>query len=125
MSEGLRATGLWKAYRTESGELGVLQGLDLTVAPGEIVAVVGVSGVGKSTLLHLLGALDRPDRGQVRIDGADLATLSPERLAAVRNLSVGFVFQFHYLLPEFTAVENVMMPLLIRRTDPGEARAQA
>ena len=125
MSESLVATGIWKSYRTEGGELEVLAGLDLTVQSGEILAVVGVSGVGKSTLLHVLGALDRPDRGDIRVGGVALGELDAERLAAARNRTIGFVFQFHYLLPEFSAIENVMMPLLIRRTPPGEASAKA
>jgi len=125
MAEALLAKNVWKSYRSEGGELPVLQGLDLVVRTGEIVGIVGVSGVGKSTLLHVLGALDRPDRGEVVIGGVPIAGLSPERLAAVRNRGVGFVFQFHYLLPEFTALENVMMPLLIRREDPARARERA
>jgi lipoprotein-releasing system ATP-binding protein len=125
MAEALLAKDVWKSYRTEGGELPVLQGLDLAVEKGEIVGIVGVSGVGKSTLLHVLGALDRPDRGEVLIGGTPIAGLSPEQLATVRNRGVGFVFQFHYLLPEFTALENVMMPLLIRREDPTKARDRA
>src|SRR5437867_10465752 len=125
MGESVVARGIWKSYRTEGGELAVLQGLDLTVEAGKVVAIVGVSGVGKSTLLHVLGALDRPDQGEVWIAGTALEGLSPERLAALRNREIGFVFQFHYLLPEFTALENVMMPLLIRRGDAREARRRA
>ena len=125
MGESLVARGIWKSYRTEGGELAVLQGLDLTVEAGNVVAIVGVSGVGKSTLLHVLGALDRSDAGEVWIAGTALEGLSPERLAALRNREIGFVFQFHYLLPEFTALENVMMPLLIRRGDTREARRRA
>ena len=125
MAEALIARNVWKSYRTEGGELTVLQGLDLAVETGEILGIVGVSGVGKSTLLHVLGALDRPDRGEVMIGGVAIAGLSSEQLAEVRNRGVGFVFQFHYLLPEFTALENVMMPLLIRREDPARAREQA
>jgi len=125
MSECLRADGIWKAYRGEGGELRVLKGLDLSVRAGEIIAVVGVSGVGKSTLLHVLGALDRPDRGEVRIGGTSIAGLSLDRLAEARNRLVGFVFQFHYLLPEFSALENVMMPLLIRRESAAVASGRA
>src|SRR5437867_7400858 len=121
----LVARDIRKSYRTEGGSLAVLLGLDLTVRPGEVVAIVGVSGVGKSTLLHVLGALDRPDGGEITINGSSLREMTPERLATLRNREVGFVFQFHYLLPEFTALENVMMPLLIRRCDPREARAAA
>jgi lipoprotein-releasing system ATP-binding protein len=125
VAAALVAKEVWKSYRPEGGELPVLQGLDLTVEKGEIVGIVGVSGVGKSTLLHVLGALDKPDRGEVLIGGVPVAGLSPEDLAAVRNRGVGFVFQFHYLLPEFTALENVMMPLLIRREPPAKARERA
>jgi lipoprotein-releasing system ATP-binding protein len=125
MAEALVARNVWKSYRTEGGELPVLCGLDLTVETGEIVGIVGVSGVGKSTLLHVLGALDRPDRGEILIGGVPIGGLSPDELARVRNRGVGFVFQFHYLLPEFTALENVMMPLLIRREDPDRARERA
>ena len=125
MDERLVARDVWKSYRTEGGELRVLAGVDLDVRAGEIVAIVGVSGVGKSTLLHVLGGLDHADRGEVRLGGTLLAGLAPEALAAVRNRTVGFVFQFHNLLPEFTALENVMMPLLIRRTPREEARAKA
>ena len=125
MDEPLVARGLEKSYRTEGGDLSVLRGLDLEVRPGEIVAIVGVSGVGKSTLLHLLGGLDRPDAGEVRVRGSDIGSLPHDRLAALRNREIGFVFQFHYLLPEFNALENVMMPLLIRRMSPSAARERS
>jgi lipoprotein-releasing system ATP-binding protein len=121
----LIAQGLCKTYRTGEEDIQVLKGLDLEVGAGEIVAIVGVSGVGKSTLLHVLGALDRADEGEVTIGGVPLSRLRSEAMAEVRNRSVGFVFQFHCLLPEFTALENVMMPLLIRRTAPAEARSRA
>jgi lipoprotein-releasing system ATP-binding protein len=94
-------------------QLHVLKGIDLEVYEGEIVAVIGPSGVGKSTLLHILGVLDRPTTGEMQIDGENIYTFSDERLAELRNKTVGFVFQFHHLLPEFTAVENVAMPALI------------
>src|SRR5262249_62083856 len=93
--------------------------------PGEMVAVVGASGVGKSTLLHCLGTLDLPTRGSILFDGVDVTGLGPSALAAFRNRSIGFVFQFHYLLPEFNAVENVMMPALIQRVPRAEAEARS
>jgi lipoprotein-releasing system ATP-binding protein len=104
---------LCKSYPTANGQLEVLRDIDLTVRAGEIVAIVGQSGVGKSTLLHLLGALDRPNSGSVEIDGTAVFDFNDKELAAFRNRMVGFVFQFHHLLPEFTALENVMMPALI------------
>jgi len=124
-ADPLVARDVWKSYRGEGEDLPVLQGLDLVVRTGEIVGIVGVSGVGKSTLLHVLGALDRADRGEVLIGGSPVAGLSPAQLAEVRNRGVGFVFQFHYLLPEFTALENVMMPLLIRREEARRAESRA
>lgn len=117
---------LVKTYDTGGAEpLTVLDRLQMTVPPGEIVAVVGESGTGKSTLLHLLGALERPTGGTVRFQGTDLFTKSDEELAAFRNRSIGFVFQFHHLLPEFTALENVAMPALIRHQSMGEAQGRA
>ncbi len=107
------------------GELRVLRDLDFVAAPAEAVAIVGASGAGKSTLLHLLGALDRPTAGQVEVGGANLAVLDDDRIAALRNRSIGFVFQFHHLLREFTAVENVMMPALIAGDGAPAARARA
>ena len=122
----LEVTDLKKSYPTGTGgRLEVLRGLSFTVARGEVVAVVGESGTGKSTLLHLLGALDRPDKGTVRYDGRDIFEKNDEELAAFRNRSVGFVFQFHHLLPEFTALENVAMPALIRGADLEAARPRA
>lgn len=102
-----------KCYPGPSGDLEIFRHLDLSVAEGEALAVVGASGSGKSTLLHLMGALDRPSSGTVRFDGADMAAMSPDEQAAFRNKSLGFVFQFHHLLPEFTALENVAMPALM------------
>jgi lipoprotein-releasing system ATP-binding protein len=117
---------LVKEYDTGGEEpLTVLNGLDLQVDAGEIVAVVGESGTGKSTLLHLLGALDRPTRGTVRVDGRDLFQKTDDELAAFRNERVGFVFQFHHLLPEFTALENVAMPALIQHRALSEVRGRA
>jgi lipoprotein-releasing system ATP-binding protein len=106
-------------------ELPILRGIDLVLEPGEMVAVVGASGVGKSTLLHILGTLDLPTRGTIHFDGEDVTRLTPSALAAFRNRSIGFVFQFHHLLPEFTALENVMMPALIQRVARDRAESQA
>jgi lipoprotein-releasing system ATP-binding protein len=118
-------TDLWKAYPTRSGPIEVLRGVSLEVHPGEMLAIVGASGVGKSTLLHVLGGLDRADRGRVTIGEVDLSTLNDTDLVAFRNRSVGFVFQFHHLLPEFTALENAGMPLRIARKTPAEVQARA
>jgi len=102
----LTATNITKNY----GKLPVLRGVDIAIAKGEIVSIVGSSGAGKSTLLHILGTLDRPDKGQVLLDGKRYDSLSGSKLAAFRNKNIGFVFQFHHLLPEFTALENVCIP---------------
>lgn len=113
----LRAEGIEKSYAGADGrELRVLQGVDLSVRPGEAVAVIGASGAGKSTLLHLLGALDRPTRGEIYLGGRAISGLNPNQVAEVRNRYAGFVFQFHHLLREFTAQENVMMPAMIAGT---------
>jgi lipoprotein-releasing system ATP-binding protein len=119
------ASQLVKGYRTAAGYVPVLRGLDLSVADGEMLAITGASGVGKSTLLHVLGTIDRPESGSVSLGGEDLFRLSPERLGAFRNRTLGFVFQFHHLLPEFTAVENVAMPLLIARVRAADAWSRA
>ena len=122
----LRAQGIVKTYRGgDGGVLNILNGVDLTVARGEMVAIVGASGAGKSTLLHLLGALEPPTRGDVQIDGESIEGRTDEELASLRNRKVGFVFQFHHLLREFSALENVMMPLRIGGTAVPEARARA
>ena len=140
----LEAVGLSKTYRGgDGGELRVLDGVDLAVAKGEIVAIVGASGTGKSTLLHLLGGLDYPTAGLVRVNGVTLVAAPGDgsrdsgtgsrkpgnaadaELSRLRNRSIGFVFQFHHLLREFSAVENVMMPLLIGGEDPAKARRRA
>jgi lipoprotein-releasing system ATP-binding protein len=122
----LEARGLRKQYFQEDGsELQILEGVDFAVSRGEAVAIVGASGAGKSTLLHLLGGLDRPTAGEVLLQGRDLAKLSERELATVRNEGIGFVFQFHHLLRDFTALENVMMPLLIRGTSRAEAAERA
>lgn len=122
----LQATGVVKAFVGGDGaEVRVLEGVDLEVARGEMVAIIGASGAGKSTLLHVLGALERPSAGTVRLEGLVVSELPEEALAAVRNRGVGFVFQFHHLLKEFSAVENVMMPLRIAGRDLRDARRRA
>ncbi len=121
----IKAVGLQKAFRTSRGVLAVLRDVHLEVTPGECVAIVGPSGAGKSTLLHILGALDRPTWGQVMVDGQDLFARSDQELAEFRNRTIGFVFQFHHLLGEFSAVENVMMPGLISGLRVAQARARA
>ena len=122
----LIARDLVKSFRGgDGGVVSVLNGVNLSVARGEMIAVVGASGAGKSTLLHVVGALERPDRGEVVIGGQSLSNRTDDELAAIRNRAVGFVFQFHHLLREFSALENVMMPLRIAGRDPGPARARA
>jgi lipoprotein-releasing system ATP-binding protein len=122
----LEARDLVKSYRGgDGGVIHVLNGVNLTVARGEMVAIVGASGAGKSTLLHVLGALDAPSAGTVLISGEPIAGKSDEQLAALRNRTVGFVFQFHHLLREFSALENVMMPQLIAGTAEAKARERA
>ena len=126
MSAILEAQGLRKLYRGGDGApIEVLSDVDLAVARGEFVAIVGASGSGKSTLLHLLGALDTPTSGQVRLDGLVYGEQTAAALAAVRNRKIGFVFQFHHLLREFSALENVMMPLLIAGEAESRARSRA
>ena len=117
--------GLNKFYEAGSGRLHVLRDVDLEVRRGEMVAIVGASGVGKSTLLHLLGGLDRADSGSIRVGGTELLSLSDLSLVEFRNRNVGFVFQFHHLLPEFDARENVEMPMRIARLPLDEARRRA
>ena len=122
----LQVSGLLKAYPAVGREpLKVLENLDLAVPRGEFLAITGESGTGKSTLLHVLGALDRPDAGSVTVDGQDVFSRDDEALSAFRNRAIGFVFQFHHLLPEFTAEENVMMPALIGGGRPATARDRA
>ena len=126
MTEILEAQGLRKVYRGGDGNpIEVLSGVDLTVSRGEFVAIVGASGSGKSTLLHLLGALDSPSSGTVRLGGQSYGDENADSLAAIRNRKLGFVFQFHHLLREFTALENVMMPLLIAGEPETRARSRA
>jgi len=121
----LSASGIVKSYPVSGQPLVVLRDLDLEVDAGQMVAIVGASGVGKSTLLHLLGGLDRADAGAIAIDATNLATLSDAELVAFRNRRVGFVFQFHHLLPEFNALENAEMPMRIARMPMAEARPRA
>src|SRR5918996_1424317 len=121
----LEARGIVKRYVVGNTTLTVLRDLDLTVEVGEMVAIMGASGVGKSTLLHILGGLDRPDSGEVRVGDIDVARVDDAELVAFRNRHVGFVFQFHHLLPEFTAIENAEMPLRIARVAVADARPRA
>ena len=121
----VEVNGLSKTYQTPRGPLQVLRELDLTIETGEMVAVVGASGVGKSTLLHVLGGLDPIDAGVIRIGGVDLSVLSDAERVRFRHTQVGFVFQFHHLLPEFSAIENAEMPLRIARLTLDEARPRA
>lgn len=122
----LEAVDVSKEYISGDGStLRILDGASLTILRGEMVAIIGESGAGKSTLLHILGVLDKPSSGVVRIAGHAVDTASEERMAAVRNQSIGFVFQFHHLLREFSAVENVMMPLLIAGKSPTSVRGRA
>ena len=125
MSSLLEVTGLCKDYRMGADTVQVLKGIDLEISSGTTTALVGASGAGKSTLLHILGALDRPSSGRVIYKGQDLFARSDRELADFRNGTIGFVFQFHHLLPEFTALENVMMPALIARKERRQAEQQA
>lgn len=113
--------GITKSF----GSLQVLKGIDLHIEKGEVVSIVGPSGAGKTTLLQIIGTLDKPDGGEITIDGTDVRKLSSKRLSEFRNKRIGFVFQFHQLLPEFTAVENVMLPALIAGASKGEAKKRA
>ncbi len=121
----LSVTGLTKTYTAGTQVLTVLRDLDLQVARGEMVAIVGASGVGKSTLLHVLGGLDQWDAGTIRVGEADYSRMADQDIVAFRNRHIGFVFQFHHLLPEFTALENAEMPLRIARLGAAEARPRA
>ena len=117
----IQTEGITKSF----GSLQVLKGIDLTIGEGEIVAIVGPSGAGKTTLLQTIGTLDAPDSGKLYLNGTETVRLSEEKLAAFRNRNIGFVFQFHQLLPEFTALENVMIPALIAREKPAVAEKRA
>lgn len=117
----VKAVGIHKSY----GSLPVLKGIDMHIGKGEVVSIVGASGAGKSTLLHIIGTLDSPDRGSVMINQEDIFSKSPASLAAFRNKAIGFVFQFHNLLPEFSALENVMIPALIGKRNPDEVKQRA
>ena len=121
----LEVTGLGKRFSHQGKTIEVLRDLDLTVQPGEMVSIVGQSGVGKSTLLQILGTLDFPTAGVVRYQGQDVLSLKGSALAAFRNARIGFIFQFHHLLPEFSALENTMMPALIARLPRAEAEGRA
>ncbi|MFA6945038.1 MAG: ABC transporter ATP-binding protein [Pedobacter sp.] len=117
----LQARGIQKSY----GKLQILKGVDLDVKKGEIVTIIGASGAGKSTLLHIIGTLDHPDQGTVRLNNVDVNSLSPKKLSAFRNEQIGFIFQFHHLLPEFTALENICIPAFIANRGKKEAEFRA
>jgi lipoprotein-releasing system ATP-binding protein len=117
----LQAKSIFKKY----GDLEILKGIDLSVGTGEIVSIVGSSGAGKTTFLQILGTLDKPDSGEIIINGTNVSALSDKKKAQFRNENLGFIFQFHQLLPEFTAVENVMLPALIKGDSKSEAKAKA
>ncbi len=121
----LSCEGLKKSYEEGVLKVDVLRGIDLTVVQGDRMAIIGASGCGKSTLLHLLGGLDKPNAGQVIVAGKDLSQLSEQERGDLRNRTLGFIYQFHHLLPEFTALENVAMPLLIRGVEVEEAKSSA
>jgi len=125
MSEVLNCSHLAKSYTDANSTLHVLRQIDLTVGQGEQIAIMGASGSGKSTLLHLLGGLDTPTAGQIRIDGTPIEPLNAVQLGRLRNRALGFIYQFHHLLPEFTALENVAMPLLVRGVSTATAAGEA
>jgi lipoprotein-releasing system ATP-binding protein len=121
----IEAVGVTKSFRTEAGELKVLKGIDVSIRKGEMLGIIGASGAGKSTLLQILGALDRPTLGKVFFRDKDIASMDDNSLARLRNTSIGFVFQFHHLLPEFNSVENVMFPAIISGMSFPEAQKKA
>ena len=121
----IQVKGLWKVFETVGGRVEALKGIDLNIPHGETLAVVGVSGSGKSTLLHILGTLEHPSEGEITYSEDNVFNRNDREIAAFRNSEIGFVFQFHYLLPEFSALENVMMPCLIKGLDAEQARMMA
>ena len=121
----IEINGLYKTFKIGEHDLTVLKGINLEIRRGELLAIMGASGAGKSTLLHIIGMLDRPTRGTVSFEGQDLFQLSDAAQAEFRNRRIGFVFQFHHLLPEFTALENACMPALIQRRSPADVEADA
>lgn len=123
--EGIKIEGLRKVYTKEGRDIAVLRGIDVEIPQGDMVSIVGKSGAGKSTFLHVLGTLDVPSQGHIYFDGLDVFALKARKLAAFRNKSVGFVFQFHHLMPEFTALENVALPSMINRRTKGQAERAA
>lgn len=125
MANLIEAIQVHKSFKTEAGELNILRGINLTIAEGEMLGIIGASGAGKSTLLHILGALDKPSSGKVLFQGKDVFSLDDAKLAEFRNSSIGFVFQFHHLLPEFNSLENVMLPGLISSRPYGETENRA
>ena len=125
MSNVLSARGLSRSFHDVGGELRIIDSLDLDIAQSEVLAIVGQSGSGKSTLLHMLGGLDEPSKGEVLLSGEKFSRLGQRARGLMRNQQLGFVYQFHHLLPEFTAQENVAMPLLLRRLPAAQAEAQA
>ena len=121
----IKASGITKTFDTAAGRLDVLKGIELEIDAGQFVAIVGASGAGKSTLLHIMGTLDTPSTGTLIIDGQDISQMDEERLTIFRNRTLGFVFQFHHLMPEFTALENVMMPALISGMNKAQSASEA
>jgi len=121
----LEAAGIHKSYRTPGGTLHVLKGIDVHIGDGEIVSLVGPSGAGKSTLLHILGGLDVPEKGTVTLQGEEIYRLNDAQRARVRNSKIGFIFQFYHLLQEFTALENVLLPALIKSGERDSARLES